>query len=435
MNKYFASILLQVIMCLTAFTQNPLSPPGVYIADPSARVWDGKLYIYGSLDESPNYYTSHSYHMLSSSDMKKWTLHRDIFASVGPHDGVPYSEALLYAPDCMYCDGTYYLYYCLNDNTEGVAVSSSPTGPFLYGQKMETGMDQIDPAVFMDDDGQAYYCWGQFTAKGARLEPSMTGIDASTVTEIVTEAGHGFHEGAWMAKREGKYYMVYTQISDRGLATSIGYSVSDSPLGPFEYGGVIIDNFGCDPNTWNNHGSIAEFGGQWYVFYHRATHGSVTMRKACVEPISFRADGTITQVEMTSQGAAGPLDPFRETEAARACLLTGKVRIIRSGESREELARIENLNTATYKYFRFERNPSKFTVRLCPEAGGRLYLFTNNFSMPLNAMIEVPPGDGKTYCEFTVDVNNIEPGICPVYLRFEGEEDRDLFRLDSFRFH
>ena len=115
----------------------------------------------------------------------------------------------------------------------------------------------------------------------------MREIDESTLnTHLLTEEEHGFHEGSSVRKRNGIYYFVYTDIS-RGKASCLSYATSKSPLGPFKKGGVIIDNTGSDPDNWNNHGSIAEYNGQWYVFYHRASHNSNYSRRTCVEPIYF----------------------------------------------------------------------------------------------------------------------------------------------------
>lgn len=431
------SILFILLSIKSVFAQNPICPAGVYIADPTARVFsDGQLYIYGSLDESPKYYCSHKYNMLVTSNLKDWNMIANIFSTTGKTDNVGYSDDILYAPDCIERDKKYYLYYCLasGGENEGVAVADSPTGPFGEGKKIR-GISQIDPAVFIDDDGQAYYYWGQFAAKGAKMKPNMMELEMSTIKDsLVTESKHKFHEGSWMAKHNGKYYLVYTQISPRGEATAIGYSVSDSPLGPFKYGGIIIDNFGCDPHSWNNHGSIAEYKGQWYVFYHRSTHGCNTMRKACVEPIEFLPDGSIPQVEMTTQGASGPLNPFKTINAARACLMTGKTRIVQSGEHSEELARIENQNTATYKYFNFDKIPAKFKIRVCSQAGGTITVLTNNMCLPINATVNIERGDGKTYKDYTVDVSNVKKGIHPIYLKFAGADDTDLFKIDSFCF-
>ena len=252
----------------------PYFSPGVYIADPTARVnADGKMYIYGSLDTVPGSYCSERYHVLSSGDLLRWRLHPNTFASKGENDAVPYADGMLYAPDMMQRNGAYYLYYCMSDGSEGVAVSKSPAGPFADGKKME-GIRGIDPTVFTDDDGQAYYYWGQFAAKGARLNPDMKTIDfASAKDSLLTEKEHYFHEGGFMFKRAGVYYFVYTHIGRQDRATCIGYATSASPMGPFKYGGVIVDNAGCDPESWNNHGSVVEFKGQWYVLYHRSTAG------------------------------------------------------------------------------------------------------------------------------------------------------------------
>ena len=302
------------LTALSVSAQNPISPQGVYIADPTARVdSDGRLYIYGSLDESPDYYCSQRYHVLSSSDLRQWTLHRDAFSW----------KDRLYAPDLIRRDSTYYLYFDDPQGHEFVASGSSPTGPFTHATRID-GPQQIDPNIFIDDDGQAYYFWGQFAAKGAKMNADMRTLDLTTLRDsIVTERDHHFHEGSYVVKRGPYYYFLFADISRRGRPTSLGYAMSTQPLGPYEYKGIIIDNYGCDPETWNNHGSLVEYKGQWYVLYHRSSHHSRTMRMACIEPITFNADGTINEVEMTSQGAAPPLDAFARTAAFRACLMHG----------------------------------------------------------------------------------------------------------------
>ena len=302
------------LTALSMSAQNPISPQGVYIADPTARVdSDGRLYIYGSLDESPDYYCSQRYHVLSSSDLRQWTLHRDAFSW----------KDRLYAPDLIRRDSTYYLYFDDPQGHEFVASGSSPTGPFTNATRID-GPQQIDPNIFIDDDGQAYYFWGQFAAKVAKMNADMRTLDLTTLRDsIVTERDHHFHEGSYVVKRGPYYYFLFADISRRGRPTSLGYAMSTHPLGPYEYKGVIIDNYGCDPETWNNHGSLVEYRGRWYVLYHRSSHRSRTMRMACIEPITFNADGTINEVEMTSQGAAPPLDAFARTDAFRACLMHG----------------------------------------------------------------------------------------------------------------
>lgn len=175
-------------------------------------------------------------------------------------------------------------------------MANSPTGPFSIAERIEIADgDGIDPTVFVDEDGQGYLFWGQFSLRGAKLSPDMKQIISESLQKgIITEWEHGFHEGASIRRRGNQYYMIYTDIS-RGKATCLSYAIADAPLGPYKKGGVIIDNVYCDPNTWNNHGSIAEFKGQWYVFYHRSSQGLKTCRRVCAEPICFDENGFITK--------------------------------------------------------------------------------------------------------------------------------------------
>lgn len=149
------------------------------------------------------------------------------------------------------------------------------------------------PNIFIDTDGQAYYFWGQFSAKGAKMNADMKTLNWSTMQKnILTQKDQYFHEGSYVVKRGSWYYYTFADVSRNGKPTCIGYAMSKSPMGLYEYKGVIIDNNGCDPSVWNNHGSLVEFKDKWYVLYHRATHSSVSMRKACIEPITFRENGT-----------------------------------------------------------------------------------------------------------------------------------------------
>lgn len=445
MQKYIVYLLL-ILFRLNAFTQNPICPPGLNIADPTARVWkDGKLYVYGSRDESVNYYCSYDHWVLSTSDLIHWEYTPNAFASKGPYDKIPANDRLLFAPDCMYKNGTYYLYYCQNGDNEGVATSKSPLGPFENAKEIYLKKkNQIDPAVFIDDDGQGYYIWGQFQAKIAKLKPNMTEIDTTTIVEnLVTEKDHFFHEGSYMVKRNGIYYFVYAHMGRKGMPTCIGYSTSKSPLGPFKYGGVIVDNDGCDPQNWNNHGSIVEFKGKWYVFYHRTTNGVICQRKACIEPITFNEDGSINEAEMTSQGAGKPLDAYSKIEAERACLLFGHVRIEtqRSDSlnpvnpaNNDMLGQIQNKDWVAYKYIEFGDGASVFNITVAPGSKpGRIELLVDNTWTAPVGIIKVPAnGDLKTWQTLSCKIKPLS-GKRAIWLRFSGESD-SLFKIDNFSF-
>ncbi len=444
-------ILFFLLVCtLTVMAQNPICPPGLNIADPTARVWkDGKLYMYGSRDDNPNSYCSHDHWVLSTSDLINWEYLPNTFNSKGSKDKVPYNDRQLYAPDCMYKDGLYYLYYCQpgKGDNEGVATSISPTGPFDNAKIMNipARYSQIDPGVFIDDDGQAYYTWGQFSAKIAKLKPNMTEIDTTTIIDsVLTSKTHQFHEGNYMIKRNGIYYMVYAHNGRHRHPTCIGYSTSTSPMGPYTYGGVIIDNHGCNPGNHNNHGSIVEFKGQWYVFYHRSTHGSKLMRKACIEPIEFLANGSIPEVEMTSQSVGKLLDAFSEIEAERTCYINGIARIetfsfdknnLVNSSNNDQLAQIKNGDNAAFKSIDFGAGALSFTATVAIAAsGGKIELRIDSLNGPVIGSCNVKAtGDLNKWETVTCNIEKVS-GVHQLYLIFSGGDD-EMFCVDKFQFH
>jgi len=433
------SALLLLLVCTLFQAQNPIVPTGVYMADPTARVWDdGRLYIYGSVDESTDYYCSYRYHVLSTDNLVDWTLHENTFASRGEGDQVSYSDALLFAPDCQVKGDSFYLYYCQPDPDypEGVATSTSPTGPFTRASAIDLGgHHQIDPCLFIDNDGQAYYMWGQFTMKMAKMNPDMRSLDLSTLNEaVINEDEHHFHEGPHMVKRNGIYYLLYAHLGRTGMPSGIGYCTSDTPMGPFTYRGVIVDNDRSDPGNWNNHGSIMEFNGQWYVFYHRASHNSKMMRRACMEPILFSEDGSIDQVEMTSQGAGPPLKATDWMPAERACLLHGQVRAELVGKGDEALTKLLNEDKFVYKYLDFEEGCDSLRLRIRPgQAGGTLRFTADKPWGPALGRVDFEgKADEDTWISLTVPVRKEVSGIRALWVQYWGEGEG--VALDGFEF-
>ena len=421
------TLLILSLFPTLLWAQNPLSPMGVYVADPSARVVDGRMYVYGSLDESTHHYCSRRYHLLSSADMRNWTLHENIF----------HWDDVLYAPDMWANVGAYYLYFDVPSGKEYAAVGKTPTGPFEKVTRIE-GPKQIDPNIFVDDDGQVYYFWGQFSAKGARMNPDFVSLDATSITDsIVTEKDHFFHEGSFVFKRGKYYYYTFADISRRHRPTCLGYAMSTRPLGPYKYMGVIIDNDGCDPQSWNNHGSVVRQGENWYVLYHRSTHGSRQMRKACIEPITFNADGTINEVEMTSQGAAGPLDASQRIDAARACKMRGNVRIrlMQDSTSREELGAIQPGDSALWRYLDFGNGKRHVALRARANAPATVCLHADTPDGPELARLHFERSD---WAVKTVACKPIS-GIHALWMTFEGGTTQDaaaeMMSLDWFTFY
>lgn len=422
--------------------RNPVLPVDIHIPDGEPHVMpDGKLYIYGSFDDGEQEYCSSRYYVVSTPDLKNWTIHdcafrgrdaawvKDPEAPVYPGPDwahpTPFMkkvikdsmkgkslkelmqlaakqkeaqrekkdlkasepiEPLLYAPDCLYKDGKYYLYFCLADGGEGVAVSDHPEGPFADARQLPCG--GIDPAVFADEDGQVYYYWSQFFGKGVRLNEDLVSFAPENVVEnLVTEQEHFFHEGSSMRKIGDTYYYIYADM-ERGKPTALGYSTSKNPLGPFIYRGIIIDNAECDPNSWNNHGSIECFDGQWYVCYHRSSRNSRRFRHMCMEKIEILPDGTIPEVKMTSQGTGEPFAPGEKIQGYQVCGLSGSSYIDADDERGEKVTRIlpgDELifryirETSAYTHVRLEtRGTGVFTIMLDDCAVGRVEIFGKN---------------------------------------------------------
>ncbi|MBR4880759.1 MAG: family 43 glycosylhydrolase [Clostridia bacterium] len=400
---------------------NPILDDKYYVPDVEARPMpDGRLYLYGSWDvQGADCYCGKIHHCFSTEDMVNYVDHGIIFRNDASFYGVPWNhESDLYAPDAIEKDGKYYLYICGNHLEEGVAVADTPTGPFTVASRIDIADgDSIDPTVLVDDDGTAYLFWGQFHLRGGRLLDDMKTLDKDSInTNILNEQEHGFHEGASIRKRNGKYYMVYTDIS-RGSATCLSYAMADSPLGPYKKCGVIIDNVYCDPKSWNNHGSITEYKGQWYVFYHRSTNNNGISRRVCVEKISFDENGLIAEVEQTSQGPEGPIDARRVIPARCACRLMrsayiitdqGREVVLSTGESHWGVP-----DFAEYKYIDFGNGVEELTLRV--KGKGKI-------SANIEGSVEIAAAefDFKDYTAVTVKAKSIT-GVHPLWLNFTGE--------------
>lgn len=327
-----------------------------FIPDVEARVFNDRLYMYGSKDKENGGWCSAEYEVFSTKDFKTIAEH-GVSLRLSEMKNNPAGH--LYAPDCIEKDGRYYLFSCCDTGTEWVSEGKTPIR-FEDSSQIE-GISGIDPSVFIDDDGQAYLFWGQFSLNGARLTDDMRGIDFSTFTKnIVTQDSHFFHEGSSIRKRNGIYYLIFSDVSRGkktqygGTPTCLGYATAVHPLGPYTYRGVIIDNIGCDPNTWNNHGCIACYQGQWYIFYHRGTAGQGFLRRCCVEKIFFDEKGLIPEVLMTSSGASDYIPAREFMEAAAFCVLSGTC-YLDTMSSPEYLSHICAGDSAVIRYIKFEQ--------------------------------------------------------------------------------
>ncbi|SDU27693.1 Glycosyl hydrolases family 43 [Verrucomicrobium sp. GAS474] len=294
-------LLLILFVCLAlpqVQAQVPILPD--FHADPSARVFGGKLYVYPTHDiAGMQHWDEVDWHVFSTDDMVKWTDHGVIFSL----KEISWADKEAWAPDCIERNGKYYFYFPAGGQI-GVAVGDSPTGPFkdalgkpLIASK-EAGIRYcIDPAVFIDDDGHAYLYYGGGRQLGVvKLKDDMITRDGAI--QVLDMAN--FYEGVWIHKRNGIYYASYpTRPGGAAQANVMVYSMAKNPLGPWEYKGEIIDNH--SPNV---HGSITEFKGQAYLFYHAALFPGRRERQTCVEPLFYNADGTIKPIRMSQPEAS-----------------------------------------------------------------------------------------------------------------------------------
>lgn len=275
----------------------------LYTADPSAHVWgDGRLYVYASHDMDPprGCDLMDKYHVFSTDDMVNWVDHGQILEAADVPWGRP-EGGFMWAPDCAYRNGKYYFYFphpCESRWQDswriGIAVSRKPASDFKVKKWIEGMPPYIDPCVFIDDDGQAYiYNGGSARCFGGKLKKNMKQLDG----EMVEMQGlHDFHEGTWVYKHNGKYYLVYPDnyVENGVQLNRMHYAMSDNPLGPWDYKGIFLERTDCD----TMHGSVVEFKGQWYVFYHGCQISQMgNLRSICVDKLYYNEDGTIRLVE------------------------------------------------------------------------------------------------------------------------------------------
>jgi hypothetical protein len=293
------------------FKGNPLVR-NVSSTDPDAHVWDGVVWVYCSQDHPKQagdagvYDHMDGYHVFSSSDLLHWVDHGEVMQS---RDISWALGGWLWAPGAARKDGKYYLYYPVKDKARrwviGVAVGNSPVGPFKDIGHPIDGMSGIDPAAFIDDDGQAYIYWGDTNPEVAKLKPNMIELAEPMrpivygPPEVMSDEHKKFREGIYMHKRNGVYYLSYTNQSNKGSQGF--YAMGTSPFGPFEWKGGMADK----PAGAQYHHSVIEFEGQWYDFYHvggsefkpQGYKGS--RRIMCFDKLFYKEDGTIRTVEYT----------------------------------------------------------------------------------------------------------------------------------------
>ena len=307
---------------LLAVAQNPIIRDQ-FTADPTARVFNGKVYLYPSHDIVPpagqrqDWFCMEDYHVFSSENLTDWTDHGVIVTQ----NKVPWvrpDSYSMWAPDCIERNGKYYFYFpsAPMDGRGfgiGVAIADSPEGPFICQPEPIKGVNGIDPCVLQASDGNAYLFWG--AGRCAKLKDNMIEIADDTPTEKVKWGDREFEmrgvnclkdlpnrqaEGPFAFEYNGNYYLTYPYVREN--TEVLGYAMSKNPMGPYEYKGLIMPEHenGC----WTNHHSIVNYKGQWYLFYHQNAFSprDDKRRSVQIDKLFFNPDGTIQEVKPTMRG-------------------------------------------------------------------------------------------------------------------------------------
>lgn len=396
-----------------SFAQNPIVRDQ-YTADPTARVFNGKVYVYPSHDifavegkGRPGWFCMEDYHVFSSENLVDWTDHGMIVSQYN----VPWVDSTSYsmwAPDCVYKNGKYYFYFPANNKnivregrkmfSVGVAIADKPEGPFIPQENPIAGVPGIDPNVFIDKDGQAYLIWAMGKIFIAKLKDNMLEL-ASEPQEIKELPAKGLKEGPFLFERNGIYYMTYPHVEN--TIERMEYAIGDNPMGPFKFAGVIMDE--SPMNCWTNHQSFIEYKGQWYMFYHQnALSPKFDKNRAiCVDSMFFNADGTIQKVIPTLRGVG--LTPANS-----------KIQIDRYTAISPSGISVEFIDTANrflgwktrftepkswvkYNAVDFgKKAPKTVMVSATSEKGGAVEIRLNNAEGPLISTIQIPAGKETT---------------------------------------
>ncbi|GAA2564634.1 hypothetical protein GCM10010435_41310 [Winogradskya consettensis] len=430
-----AALLLAITMAPAlgqpAKADNPIVQT-IYTADPAPLVYNGRVYLYTGHDEdNSTYFTMKEWRVWSSADMVNWTDHGSPLNLAS----FSWASSNAWAGQTVHRNGKFYWYVPMTVRATGqmgigVAVSNSPTGPFTdaIGRPLVSN-GQIDPTVFVDDDGQAYLYWGNPDLWYVKLNADMTSYAGSPAKIPLTTAGFGtrtgdanrptlFEEGPWVYQRNGLYYLVYAA---KCCSEFIAYSTAPGPLGPWTYRGTVMSTQG---SSFTNHPGIIDFAGNSYFFYHNGAlpGGGGYTRSVAVERFSYNADGTIPTMTMTTTGApqVGTLDPFVRQEAETIAWESG-VETEVSSEGGMNVANIESGDYVKVKGVAFGSGATAFTARVASAtSGGRIEVRTGSPTGALAGTCTVPgTGGWQSWTSVTCPVSGLT-GTQDLYLRFTG---------------
>jgi len=407
--------------------QNPIVR-NQFSADPTARVFNGKVYVFPSHDiPTPegkglrkDWFCMPDYHVFSSENLTDWTDHGVIVSQnkVAWVDSTSYS---MWAPDCIERNGKYYFYFPANKNIAGpngrkgfgigVAVADKPEGPYIPQAEPIKGVNGIDPNVLIDKDGQAYLYWSMGNLLVAKLKENMLEIDSEPLA-IPNLPDKGLKEGPYVFERNGFYYLTFPHVENK--IERLEYAIADNPMGPFKMTGVIMDE--SPENCWTNHQSIVQYNNQWYLFYHHNDYSPKfdKNRSIRVDSLFFDADGKIQKVIPTLRGV-GVTSAKENIQPDRYSYIS------KTGAS---IALLDTVNTfagwktilktpeAWVQYNTVDFGSEKLKtveVKAQSENGGTLQIRLDKVDGPVIAEVKVPKG--KNWNTVEAKVSKFQSGI------------------------
>lgn len=445
-----AICIVPALFTTSASAMNPFITD-FYTADPSAHVFNNRVYVYPSHDkDNAGWFDMDDYHVYSSSDLVTWVDHGVVLRL----DQVTWAKKWLWAPDCAYKGGTYYFYYCASTSTSsdpnnsggpddfkiGVATSSSPAGPFIPEPSYIKGTKSVDPCVFVDDkSGQAYIYYGGQGHGGAqyprwaKLKSNMK--ELATDAKEIKPAPDNWFEGSWVHERNGIYYFSYATSTTGGAR--IEYATSSSPEGPWKSRGVILNKV----SVATSHHSIVEFpkgSGNWYLFYHNEelSDGVFYKRSICVDRLYYNSDGTIKTVNPTRTGTG--TDAYARIKAVFYNTMYGVQKETVAGDIGQNLSYLNNGDWTTYEGVVFGNSNSgkqTFTASVAsPNSGGTIEIRLGDAKGTVIGQVSVPnTGGWQNWTTVSCKLNSTVNGTQKITLVYKGGGGY-LFNVNWFKF-
>ena len=427
-----------LLNCLNVNAQRPIIQTK-YPADPAPMVYNDTVFLYTTHDEDDaEGFKMQDWLLYTSTDMVNWTDH-GVVASLKSFDWVKRDNGA-WAEQVVERNGKFYMYCPIHGNGIGVLVSDSPYGPFkdplgkpLVWQKEH--WDDIDPTVFIDEDGQAYMYWGNPNCYYVKLNEDMISYSGDIVK--LKETPEHYQEGPWFYKRNGHYYLAFASTC---CPEGIGYAMSDSPTGPWKTKGYIMRP---TERTRGNHPGIMDYKGKSYVFglnydlLKLETNTHYERRSVSVAEMHYNEDGTIQEVPYwadTKLEQIGTFNPFRKVEAETMAWGYG----LKTAPNADKSLSVVDVNNGEYICVRgvnFGKNKARrFEVSALPLEGGNLKIRLDAPDGKIVGNVNIPQGNETSKYElYSCEVNAVS-GIHDLYLSFEGENNKDLFELDYWKF-